>query len=85
VTARYRNPWHRPNGGADPQFYESDCRPFEHAGCLIYQRIKGCVWDVVYDGVCIRQCAGPNGAKEAAERAKANGYHAELRRGSDRP
>ncbi len=61
--ARYENPF-----GYGPAAYETHARPIEHAGCLIYQRIKGCVWDVVRDGVCIAQRAGPRGAREAAER-----------------
>lgn len=66
---RYRNSWHQPHGkGFGPEFYETDVEPVEHAGCLIYERIKGQVWDVVLDGVCRTQRAGPNGAREAAER-----------------
>lgn len=66
--ARYRNPWHEPR---DPRYgpaeYETDARPFAHAGCLIYERIAGRCWDVVKNGVCVTQRAGPRGAREAAE------------------
>jgi hypothetical protein len=65
--ARYRNPWHEPR---DPRYgpaeYETDARPVKHAGCLIYERIRGHCWDVVKDGVCRTQRAGPAGAREAA-------------------
>jgi hypothetical protein len=37
------------------------------AGLAIYKRLPNC-WDIVRDGVCICQRAGPKGAKEAAER-----------------
>jgi hypothetical protein len=79
--ARYRNPWHKDNGSQGPKFYETDAKPFEHAGCLIYERLKGVCFDVVYDGVCITQRAGRDGAKRGAEGAKAEGYYLELREG----
>jgi hypothetical protein len=79
MSARYRNPWHKHNGSQGPAFYETNAKPFEHAGCLIYERIHGVVWDVVRDGVCLTQRAGRNGAKEGAEIAKADGYYPELR------
>ena len=66
--ARYVNPWHRPgdvNGG--PAIYETTARPRMVAGLAIYKRLPNC-WDIVRDGVCICQRAGPRGAKEAAER-----------------
>lgn len=68
--ARYRNPCWKPNGrGYGPEFYETEAKPVEHAGHLIYERIEGHVWDVVRDGVCVTQMAGLNGAKRAAEGA----------------
>jgi hypothetical protein len=66
--ATYKNPWHTP--GKDcygPAMYQSDVKPFEHAGCLIYERIVGKVWDVVKDGICQTQRAGKRGAMEGAE------------------
>lgn len=74
MSATYRNPWRKPNGANGPEFFETTATPFEHAGCLIYERIPGVCWDVVRDGVCLTQRAGRNGAKEGAELAKANGY-----------
>lgn len=68
AVTRYRNPWHRPedrNNG--PEFFETDARPRMVAGLAIYKRLPNC-WDIVRDGVCICQRAGPRGAKEAAER-----------------
>jgi len=67
--ASYRNPWHnsqRPEYG--PAFYTTEAKPEEYRGYLIYQRIYGHVWDVVKDGVCITQMAGPNGARQAIDK-----------------
>jgi hypothetical protein len=72
--ASYRNPWFRVGAsGCDPEIYTPDAKPFAHAGCLIYQRIKGVVWDIVSNGVCVGQYAGFRGACEAAERYMATG------------
>lgn len=69
---RYRNPWHRADARDmyGPEFYETDAAPIAHAGSLIYERIRGKVWDVVRDGACVTQRAGLDGAKEAARSAK---------------
>lgn len=70
----YRNPWHRPfDATYGPAFYTTEAKPTEHAGHLIYQRIPGQVWDVVRDGVCVTQRAGPAGAMRAAEELCAAG------------
>jgi hypothetical protein len=75
MTARYRNSWFRSGETrGDPEYYETDARATEHAGCLIFERIKGRVWDVVRDGTCLAQRAGPSGAREAAERITADGW-----------
>lgn len=68
-TATYKNPWHKPARGNDygPEYYVTDARPTEYRDHLIYQRIPGAVWDVVKDGVCLTQMAGPNGAKQAVD------------------
>lgn len=50
-----------------PPMYETSIKPVKHAGCLIYERIQGHVWDVVRNGVCLSQRAGLGGAREAAE------------------
>lgn len=67
MTARYRNPWFRPRGDHGPEFYETDAKPVEYRGYLIYQRVKGAVWDVVRDGVCVTRRAGITGAKRAID------------------
>jgi len=46
-----------------PENYETDVKPVEYRGFLIYQRVEGQVWDVVKDGVCQSQLAGPDGAR----------------------
>lgn len=62
--ATYKNPWHKPTKPEyGPAMYSTDVKPVEYRGYLIYQRIHGHVWDVVKDGVCITQRAGPNGAR----------------------
>lgn len=67
---RYRNSWHKPDAfdTCGPAYHETDAEPVAHAGCLIHERVRGQVWDVVRNGVCVSQMAGPNGAKQAAER-----------------
>jgi hypothetical protein len=77
LKATYRNPWHKSNGTQGPQFYETEAKPLEYAGCLIYERIRGACWDVVRDGVCLHQRAGLNGAKAAAEMAREHDYPTE--------
>lgn len=75
MVAKYRNPWHKPPHEAyGPAFYTTDAKPLEHAGCLIYERIKGVCWDVVRKGVCLHQRAGLDGAKAAAELARKHRY-----------
>jgi hypothetical protein len=62
---RYKNPWHKPGKPQyGPPCYETDVRPAEYLGYLIYHR-HAAVWDVVKDGVCVTQRAGPNGARQA--------------------
>ena len=66
--SEYRNPWHRPGHPEyGPASYVTDARPVEYRGFMIYQRIKGHVWDVVRNGQCITQLAGPNGARQAID------------------
>lgn len=66
----YRNPWHKAGGDYGPSFYETEVTPREYRGYLIYNRIDGYgvsgrgVWDVVKNGVCVAQHAGPRGARE---------------------
>lgn len=67
MTAVYRNSWYRPSGNSGPEFYETDAKPVEHFGCLIYERIRGTVWDTVKNDVCIGRSAGLGAAKKVAE------------------
>ena len=63
MATTYSNPWHRsgkPEYG--PQFFETDSRPTPYRGYLIFHRLRDC-WDIVKDGECVSQCAGPNGAR----------------------
>ena len=65
MSATYRNPWHKPgNPSYGPAEYQTDAKPVQYGGCLIYQRIPGHCWDVVKDGVCLTQRAGPRGARD---------------------
>ncbi|HEV7253836.1 MAG TPA: hypothetical protein VGN97_12190 [Mesorhizobium sp.] len=70
--ARYRNPWHRPHDASyGPEFYETDARPAEYRGHLVYRRLSAC-WDIVKDGECVGQYAGPNGARRAIDALSAS-------------
>ena len=73
----YKNPWHDPKKYPlyGPAEYEADAKPEEYRGYLIYHRVRSgrpisdgadC-FDVVKDGVCLTQCAGPNGARRAID------------------
>jgi hypothetical protein len=67
----YRNPWHKERDPESRACFETDAKPMEYRGYLIYNRVPGkpgCgVWDVVKDGVCVSQLAGPNGARRAID------------------
>jgi hypothetical protein len=67
--ATYSNPWHRDGArnGSGPAAYETSAKPTEYRGFLVYERVKGHVWDVVRDGACVTQRAGLNGAREAID------------------
>lgn len=68
APARYRNSFHKPGFQTDygPEFFETDAKPVEHCGLLIYRRLdKG--FDIVDNGVCIGMYAGLGGAKQAIE------------------
>ena len=70
--ATYKNPWHKKNTrDCGPAMYETDVRPTQYCGYLIYHRIDGAgpiasgshCFDIVKLGVCVSQMAGPNGAR----------------------
>ena len=61
--ATYRNPWHTPGKPEyGPPVYSCEATPRAYRGFLIYRRHER-HFDVVRDGVCISQRAGPNGAR----------------------
>lgn len=66
----YKNPWHKLNNRElyGPEYYTTDAKPKEYKGYLIYERIACHVWDVVKDGVCVTQMAGPIGARNAIDK-----------------
>jgi hypothetical protein len=68
-THRYRNPWHKPGkpeyGPAVYSAYPGDTGT-AYRGFLIYHR--GACYDVVKDGACVTQLAGPRGARDAIDR-----------------
>lgn len=64
METTYRNPWHkigRPEYG--PAVYHTTARPMQMGSALVYERVKGHVWDVGVNGVCVTQRAGINGAR----------------------
>ena len=66
--ATYKNPRYQfglPQYG--PAEYSTDATPKEYKGYLIFERVRGHVWDIVKDGTCVHQRAGLNGAKEAID------------------
>ncbi len=64
MITTYKNSFHvKHNATYGPAEYTTDAKPTEYKGYLIYERIKGSVWDIVKDGTCIHQMAGLNGAK----------------------
>ncbi len=66
--ATYTNPsYNRHLAMYGLEFYETDKKPESYRGYLIYQRIPGSVWDVVKDGACVAQRAGPNGARAVVD------------------
>jgi hypothetical protein len=67
VLATYKNPWHQPaHREYGPAVYECQIAPVAYRGFLIYHRTPS-VWDVVKDGVCVTQRAGPTGARQAID------------------
>ena len=64
---KYKNKWydkHQISMGniVNPKYFETEAEPEEYRGYLIYHRFPE-IWDVVKNGVCVGQNAGPNGAK----------------------
>lgn len=65
--AKYKNPFYSPNYQNSTPVIQTDAKPIEYNGYLIYERIKGGCFDVVKDGVCLTMRAGLNGAKRAID------------------
>lgn len=64
----YRNTWFQPNcKDYGPAEYQTEAKPVAYRGYLIYERIQFHVWDVVKDGACVKQMAGPRGARWAID------------------
>ncbi len=60
----YKNPWHRRfDNWSGPEVFQTNSEPVEYKGYLIFEK-NSVQWDVVKDGVCISQLAGPNGARQ---------------------
>ena len=66
--SEYKNPWHKPGKPeSGPAMYSTDAKPVAYRGYEIFERIDGHVFDVVKDGACVTQMAGPNGARRAID------------------
>jgi hypothetical protein len=70
--AKYKNPFYSPKIMDSRPVIETDAKPLEHNGYLIYERIKGVCFDIVKNGVCVSMMAGLNGAKKAIDQKKIN-------------
>lgn len=65
--AKYKNKFYSPKILDSRPIIETDAKPVEHKGYLIYERIKGVCFDIVKRGVCVGMYAGLNGAKHAID------------------
>lgn len=65
MKTTYKNPWYLKNRTTSNATFESDAKPIEYKGYLIYERQEFGypIFDVVKDGSCVAQLAGLNGAK----------------------
>lgn len=64
---RYRNPHHNPRYPKyGPEFYETDVRPVEYRGYLIFNRF-GCVFDVVVNSILVGTIAGEGAARRIVD------------------
>ena len=67
----YINTFHNPKNPISHKMFITDVKPFKYKNCLIYHRINASspiengahVFDVVLNGACVGQYAGPNGAR----------------------
>lgn len=61
----YRNPWHNPNkidASYGPEFFTTPIRPLTYRGFQIFHPHAD-RWDAVFNGICVGQRAGKDGAK----------------------
>lgn len=59
---KYKNPFYSPKADNSAPEYEGE-EYLEYRGFLIFERVKGRIWDVVRDGTVITMRAGIRGAK----------------------
>jgi len=68
----YINTFHNPRNPVSIKLLKTDSKPVNYKGYLIYHRINAPspiengahVFDIVLNGECIGQYAGPNGARK---------------------
>lgn len=65
--AKYKNQFYSPKNSDSKPVIETDAKPAQYKGYLIYERIKGVCFDIVKNGVCVGMYAGLNGAKQAID------------------
>lgn len=76
MNTEYANSWHKPDDRhSGPKMFTTDVRPETYRGYLIYNRVRelskwGGVWDIVKDGICVGQYAGPSGARRRIDELK---------------
>lgn len=74
----YINAFHNPKNTISQKVFITDVKPSKYKNCLIYHRINAFspvengahVFDVVLNGKCIGQYAGPNGARKFIDNLK---------------
>ena len=63
VRSAYRNSFYNKNYSDSREIIETEAKPIEYKGYLLYHRIKGVVVDLVKNGVCVGMCQTFEGAK----------------------
>jgi len=67
MSTTYKNSFHVTGSKDTHEWLSTNAKPTKYKGWLIYERVKGSVWDVVKDGVCEGMYAGLNGAKRSID------------------
>ncbi len=70
MSASYRNPFHNKHYTGSKPVIETDVKPTEYRGFLIFKHSER-HFDVERDGVLTIQMAGPNGARGFCDQALA--------------